>query len=209
MIATHPHEDHIGGMDDIIKNFQVEKYYMPDIQVDMLTYTEIIDALNKKGIKPETPVINSTFFLGEAEFKIIWISHKEEDINDTSIIIKITYKSTSYLLTGYATSNVEKQILQKDIKSDVLKVGHHGSKYSSSAQFLKIVNPQIAVITVEENNDYGLPKDVVIDKLEYLGTKIYRTDKDGTIILTSDGKNINIQTTKTDTNEKKDGNLNE
>ena len=101
---------------------------------------------------------------------------------------------------GDATSSVEKDILDKDIKSDVLKVGHHGSQYSSTISFLKKASPKYAIIEVGKNNSYNHPKEVTLKKLEDLGTKIYRTDEDGTIILTSDGENMSFETVKTDTN---------
>ena len=100
-----------------------------------------------------------------------------------------------------ATSEIERSILEEDIKSDVLKVSHHGSKYSSIANFLYKVKPKYAIIQVGKNNDYDLPKKVVLDKLEKINAKIYRTDLDGTIILKSDGTNITIETKQTDTNQ--------
>ena len=110
------------------------------------------------------------------------------------------YGKTSYLLTADASSNVERQILDKDLKSDVLKVGHHGSKYSSSAQFLKKVSPKYAVISVLKDNEYGFPHQVVLDKLERLNVSVFRTDLDGTIIASSDGENIYFDKIHTDTN---------
>lgn len=200
VIGTHAHEDHIGGIDDIINNFSIEHFFMPDVITTTKTYEDVLDALTNKQIKYETFEIGDTFSLAEMKFSVVYIGDSKEDLNDTSIVLKATYGNTSYLFTGDATSRVEKEILNKDIKSDVLKVGHHGSQYSTTAQFLKKVSPKYAIIQVGKNNSYSHPKDVTIKKLEKIGAKIYRTDQNGTIILNSDGENISFETIKTDTN---------
>ena len=200
VIGTHAHEDHIGGMDKIINNFSIEHFYMPGVITTTKTFEDVVDSLDKNNIKFETPKINDEFEIDELKFKIIYIGTDKEDLNNTSIVIKLYYKNTSYLFMGDATTTIESNILEEDIKSDVLKVGHHGSKYSSSAKFLKKVYPKYAIISVGKNNDYNHPSDIVINKLNKIGTTIYRTDKDGTIILKSDGEGITIDTKNTDTN---------
>lgn len=200
VIGTHAHEDHIGGMDDIIKNFSIEHFYMPDVITTTKTFEDVLDALEEKKIVFEVPEVDSTFSLAESKFQVIYIGKDKTDLNDSSIVLKMFFKNTSYLFMGDATNKVEKEILNKDLKSDVLKVGHHGSQYSSHAQFLKEVSPKYAIIQVGKNNSYSHPKDVTIKKLEAIGAKIYRTDNDGTIILSSDGENISFETKKTDTN---------
>lgn len=200
VIGTHAHEDHIGGMDDIINNYNIKHFYMPDVVTTTKTFEDIIDSLENKQYNFETPEIDSSFNLADSTFKVLYIGSESQDLNDTSIILKLTYHKTSYLFTGDTTSKIEKQILDKDLKSDVLKVAHHGSQYSNSAQFLKAVEAKYAIIEVGKNNEYNHPQSVVLNKLKKLNTKIYRTDKDGTIILTSDGENISFQTIKTDTN---------
>lgn len=200
VIGTHAHEDHIGGMDDIIENFNIEHFYMPDVITTTKTFEDVLEALEKKKILFETPEVDATFSLAETKFKVLYVGKEKSDLNDSSIVLKMNYGNTSYLLTGDATNEVEKEILEKDLKSDVLKVGHHGSQYSTHAQFLKKVSPNYAVIQVGKDNNYGHPKDVTIKKLEAIGTKIYRTDRDGTIVLSSDGENITFETVKTDTN---------
>ena len=200
VIGTHLHEDHIGGMDYIIKNFDIEHYYMPDVTSEYMTFTEVVDSLKEKDVKWEVPEIDSTFNIGEAKFTVLWISKDEEEINDTSIVLKLDFKNTSYLFTGDATKNVELKILDKDIKSDILKVSHHGSSDASSAQFLKLVEPKYAIISVAKINDYHHPHDITLKKLNELNIKTYRTDKDGTIVVSSDGENYYFETIKTDTN---------
>lgn len=200
VIGTHAHEDHIGGMDNIINSFNIEHFYMPSTITTTKTFEDVIDSLTKKNIKFETPKIDYKFNIEDIEFKILYIGDNKEDLNKTSIILKMTYKETSYLFTGDATSEAEKEILNKDIKSTVLKVAHHGSQYSSTAKFLNEVKPKYAIIEVGKDNDYGHPKKVVLQKLEKIGAEIYRTDQDGTIHLISDGKNIKIEKINTGTN---------
>ena len=200
VIGTHPHEDHIGGLDYIIREFDIDNFLMPDVKLDYLTYTEVIDNLNKKNIELKIPSINDIFNLNDTVIKVLWLDNKE-DINDDSIVLKVIYKNTSFLLTADISKNVEIQLLDKDIKSDLLKVAHHGSQYSTSAQFLKKVEPSFAVISVGKNNDYGFPKKITLDKLNNLNIKTYRTDEQGTIIVSSDGDNISFKTIKTDTNK--------
>ena len=200
VFGTHAHEDHIGGMDNIIENFQIEHFYMPDAITTTRTFEEVLDALEEKKIAFETPEEDENLTFSDTDFKVLHVGKDKKDLNDTSIVLKLTYKNTSYLFMGDATSSVEKDILDKDIKSDVLKVGHHGSQYSSTISFLKKVSPKYAIIEVGKNNSYNHPKEVTLKKLEDLGTKIYRTDEDGTIILTSDGENMSFETVKTDTN---------
>lgn len=200
VIGTHAHEDHIGGMDNIIDNFSIEHFFMPDVITKSKCFEDVITSLNKKGIIFETPDIDSTFTMADTKFKVIWISKNEEDLNDTSIILKVINNKKSFLLTGDATSNVERQILDKDLESDLLKVGHHGSRGSTSAHFLRKVNPKYAVISVGANNDYGHPNNVILQKLERIGANIYRTDLDGSIIVSIDQDNISIQKLKTNLN---------
>ena len=200
VIGTHAHEDHIGGMDNIINSFNIEHFYMPSTITTTKTFEDVIDSLTKKNIKFETPKIDYKFNIEDIEFKVLYIGDNKEDLNKTSIILKMTYKETNYLFTGDATSETEKEVLNKDIKSKVLKVAHHGSQYSSTAKFLNEVKPKYAIIEVGKNNDYGHPKKVVLQKLEKIGAEIYRTDQDGTIHLISDGKNIKIEKINTDTN---------
>ena len=200
VIGTHAHEDHIGGMNKIIDNFKINHFYMPDVVTTTKTFEDVLNSLEKNKVKFETPKIDSTFKVDDLKFIVLSITNNKEDLNDTSIVLKLTYENTSYLFMGDASSNIENNILDKDIESNVLKVGHHGSGYSSSAKFIKKVNPDYAIISVGKNNSYNHPKNVVIKKLERIGSTIYRTDKQGTIKVISDGNNIKIETIKTDTN---------
>lgn len=200
IVGTHPHEDHIGGLDDVIKNFTIDNIYIPDAMTTTKTFEDLLDSIDEKNLTYKVPKINSTFPLGNANLKVIYTGTDTSDLNNTSIVLKLTYQDISILLTGDATSETEKKILNKDINSTVLKVGHHGSKYSSTKSFLKKVNPKYAIISVGKNNIYNHPATITINKLEKLNTQIYRTDQDGTILLETNGHNIDIEKLKTNTN---------
>lgn len=191
LIGTHPHEDHIGGLDNVIKSFKIGKIYMPKREAEAKTFEDILDAAIEKNLKISTPKKGQTFNLGQAECKIISVESDAEDTNDSSIVIEITYGKHKYLFTGDLTSNIESQINWEDI--DVLKVAHHGSRYSSSKDFLSATTPEISIISCGKENDYGHPHKETLSRLQKSNTKIYRTDKLGTIHLTSDGNKIAIQ----------------
>ena len=191
LLATHPHEDHIGGMTYVINNFDIGQIYMPKVTYDSSVYTELLDAIDNKNYK-----INEAKFgvniAEENDYTIEVLSPKRSDydeINHYSMIIKLRYKDTSYLFTGDAEVINEKE-LSGDISSDLLKVGHHGSDTSSSNSFLKRVAPKIAVIHVGQNNRYNHPHDSVMKRFKKLNINVLRTDVNGTIIVKSDGTDI-------------------
>ena len=200
VFATHPHEDHIGGMDDIINNFKIDNYYMSNKLSTTKTFMDVLDALDGRNLKYTVPNKGDTLKLGDANIKVIYPGDDKSNINDSSIVLKITYGKNSFLLTGDATSNVERKIYNEDIKSDVLKVAHHGSSYSSIDVFLDKVKPYYAVISVGKNNIYNHPSNKTLEKLNKRNIKVYRTDLDGTIVFISDGDNLSVKVLKTDTN---------
>ena len=201
VFGTHAHEDHIGGLANIIYNFNIGKYYTSNVPSEYKSYYNVQKALNKKNLELNNPNNNDEYKLGESTIKVLYNGANEEDINNSSLILKLVYKNTSFLFTGDSTKEVEEKLLDNDLKSNVLKVSHHGSNDASGANFLVKVHPEYAIISVGKNNEYYHPHQVTIDKLERLNTKIYRTDLDGTIIVASDGNNIEVNTTKTDTNK--------
>ena len=200
VIATHAHEDHIGGMDDIINNFEIKNFYMPDAISTSKTFSDMLDALEKNNMMYEVLKVDDRKELSNAYFDVLSIDSKNKEINDTSIVIKLTYGNIKFLFTGDASNNIEKKILSKDIKADILKLGHHGSSYSSSNDFLDKVNPKYAVIEVGLNNIYNHPTDITLEKLSKRNIKVYRTDQNGTILFDTNGNKIDISTIKTDTN---------
>lgn len=200
VFGTHAHEDHIGGLDDIIENFTIENFYMPEVITTTKTFEDVLDALEAKQVAFQTPKINDELTLKDSKIKVLSILNDDEDLNDTSIVLRLKYGTTSFLFTGDASSTIEKNILNKEIQSDVLKLGHHGSRYSTSKEFLKKVSPTYAIISVGKNNSYNHPHSEVFKRLNEQNVKIYRTDEQGTIIAESNGTIINFTTIKTNTN---------
>jgi len=199
VVNTHPHEDHIGGMDDIIRNFNIENVLMPDVTTNTKSFEEVLDLLEEKNLSIKIPEIGEEFYLGEALFKIIYVGNNEEDLNGDSIILKMVFGNYSYLFTGDTTGEIENIILNEDIDVDVLKVAHHGSTYSTTSEFLEKVTPEYAIISVGKVNDYYLPHEGTLNRIKKYTDKIYMTSELGTIIITSDGNKIDITSEKTDT----------
>ena len=191
VVGTHPHEDHIGGLDDVINEFEIENILLPDITTNTKTFEDVIDAIENKDLQITVPNIGDKFQLGESEFEIRSTIIDKNNLNLASLVIRMEFGNTSFLFMGDAEIENEKSC--KWEQATVLKVGHHGSNTSSSTSFLKQVNPQISVIMVGVGNDYGHPKKEIINRLEKINTQIYRTDEDGTICITSDGNRCEVQ----------------
>lgn len=192
LIGTHPDADHIGGMDAVIRNFDIGQIYMPKRQSNTKTFEDVLLAIKSKGLKVNTAKSGLTLdWEQDTIVKMIAPINEYSEDNDWSAVIHLQYGDTSFLLTGDIENASEKDIISSgaNIKADVLLVPHHGSKSSTSNQFLDKVSPKYAVIQVGKNN-YGHPTDEVLKRLNDKGIKIYRNDLQGDIIFTSDGKNL-------------------
>lgn len=202
LVGTHPHEDHIGGLDDIIDNFEIGTIYMPDIITTTKTFTDVLDAIEKKNLTYRVPKIQEKFTLGEADVEVIYTGSNRDDLNNSSIVLRLTFGNTSFLFTGDIEEKTEREILKMDlnIEADVLKVSHHGSKNSTTLEFLDKVRPKYAVISVGSGNNYSHPEDEVLNRLNGSNILVRRTDLEGTIIVNSDGKNISITNISTNLN---------
>lgn len=187
LVGTHPHEDHIGSMDAVINNYEIGSVYMPDATADSKSYSDVIAAIESNNL-PLTVTSSGMTIYQDDTLSIAAVApvRKYNDLNNTSIVIRITYKDSSFLFTGDAEEKSENDIIS-DISADVLSVGHHGSSTSTTDRFLERIDPMYAVISCGENNDYGHPHWETIEKLENDDVTIYRTDKNGTIICTTAG----------------------
>lgn len=194
VVATHPHEDHIGGMDTVIKSFPVKQVYMPAATSTTKTFEDMIAAINssgakrfqaKSGVTLDVTGISGTFLAPNGS--------GYDDLNNYSAVLKITYGNTSFLLSGDAEDVSENEMLRNaNLQATLLKVGHHGSSSSTTSAFLKAVSPKYAVISVGAGNSYGHPNDGTLSRLASARIQVYRTDLSGTIIATSDGSTITL-----------------
>ena len=191
VVATHPHSDHIGGMTKVINKFEIGTFYMPDCSHTTKTFENMLDALIQNQVDTQIARKGVTI-CNDGNVKIEILSpaaNTFDDLNNYSAVVKLTYGDVSYLFTGDAETDAE-NLITDDVSADVLKVGHHGSATSTGMAFLKRVNPQIAVISSGADNSYGHPDFKVVQRLENYGVKIFRTDTDGTVIISTDGKDI-------------------
>lgn len=193
VIGTHPHSDHIGGLDTVIRAFDVGTVILPPKEHTTKTFEDVLDAIEEKGLSITKPVVGTKYSLGNASFCIIAPNGDYgDDLNNWSVGLRITNGDCSFLFTGDAESQAEANMAANGIslKSDVLKLGHHGSSTSSSPLFLDLVDSDYAVITCGIGNSYGHPHKETLEKLEERGIQIFRTDQQGTIIAYSDGSEI-------------------
>lgn len=193
LVATHPHADHIGGMQDIVEQLEIGEIYMPKASSTTKTYKNLLKAIKAKGNKINTAKAGNTIYSDSSLGIDILAPNSDsyEEINDYSVVIKLVYGSKSFLFTGDAEKLSENEITA-DVSADVLKVGHHGSSTSSSDKFIKRVNPEYAVISCGEGNSYGHPHKETIKTLNKYDIEIFRTDTMGTIIAQTDGENLEI-----------------
>lgn len=197
VIGTHPHTDHIGGLKDIINTFEIGKIYMPKVVSTTKTYESLLMAIKDKNLKINTAKAG-TSIIDTDTLKINILAPNNStytELNNYSVVTKITYGTTKFLFMGDAEKLSENEI-KENVTADVIKIGHHGSNTSSSIDFIKKVNAKYGIISVGLNNKYNLPKEETITNWENSGTKIYLTSTNGTIRASSDGTNINIESEK-------------
>lgn len=197
VIGTHPHTDHIGGLKDIINTFEIGKIYMPKVVSTTKTYENLLMAIKDKNLKINTAKAGTSIIDTDA-LKINILAPNNStytELNNYSVVTKITYGTTKFLFMGDAEKLSENEI-KEDVTADVIKIGHHGSNTSSSIDFIKKVNAKYGIISVGLNNKYNLPKEETITNWENSRTKIYLTNTNGTITAISDGTNIKIESEK-------------
>lgn len=197
VIGTHPHTDHIGGLKNIINTFEIGKIYMPKVVSTTKTYESLLMAIKDKNLKINTAKAGTSIIDTDA-LKINILAPNSEtytELNNYSVVTKITYGTTKFLFMGDAEKLSENEI-KENVTADVIKIGHHGSNTSSSIDFIKKVNAKYGIISVGLNNKYNLPKEETITNWENSGTKIYLTSTNGTIRASSDGTNIKIESEK-------------
>jgi len=201
MILTHPDADHVTGLVEVLRRYKVKQILYTGVIDEMPNYLEWLRMIKEKQVPMNIAFAGQVISLGkDLKLYILYPTHSylnqtAEDLNDTSIVAKLIYKSSNFLLTGDASIEVEKELVanEVDLKSDVLKVGHHGSKTSTCVEFVRVVNPDYAVISVGRDNKFGHPNFRVLRNLEKEGVEILRTDEMGDVVLVSNGEEVKIK----------------
>ena len=201
MVLTHPHDDHVTGLTDVLKRYQVKKILYTGVSHSAPNYLAWLGLIRDKKVPLIIIDQEQIIDLGEgAKLKILYpnesfLNKTVTDLNDSSIIVKLIYGQTEILLTGDAGLIVEQKLIanSSDLGAEVLKVGHHGSEYASSQEFLNKVLPKIAIMQVGEGNSFGHPNGRILKRLERAGAEIFRTDLNGTIKLISDGAELKVR----------------
>ena len=201
VVVSHPDKDHIGAMEDVVREFTINNFLMPKLQDELIPdstrYQKMIEAIEDTNLAVTYPKPGDTYRVGDMLFEVLAPLKEYEDTNNSSIILKMTFEETSFLFMGDAEQEAEEDLLSSgaELTADVLKAGHHGSKTSTTQKLLKAVQPQIVVVSTGEDRN-NLPKGEVLERIEQSGAELYRTDLDGTVIVSSDGKELSVTTEK-------------
>lgn len=194
VIATHPHIDHIGGLDAVLETFPVGICFLPEEIYDTESFRDVLTVLEEKHIRTRHPNCMENYKIGSGRFVFVTpdSDRQYEDVNDASLGIRLTNGAHSFLLCGDISREVEKEILASGVlvRSDVMKLNHHGSEDANSWRFLKKVSPSYVVVTCGTRNEFGHPHEKVMERVRKLGAGVFRTDRQGTVVFTSDGKTL-------------------
>ncbi|MDQ1275660.1 MAG: competence protein ComEC [Euryarchaeota archaeon] len=208
IVATHPHSDHIGGMDEVLNSFQVGHFIDSGFPHTSKTYENMLTTINEKDIPFEVaekgeeiefdPAVDIEVFNPESEYS--------DELNENSVVLKVSYGEVSFLLMGDAGLETEEKLMSagSDLDSDILKVGHHASRSGSGEAFISAVSPDVSIIEVGAGNDYGHPHAEILERLQK-ASRVYRTDLDGSIIVTTDGSTYTIITQKSGSEDENQG----
>lgn len=199
LVGTHPDSDHIGGLDDVLKEIPVDTVYLPEASKETKTYREVEDALRQAEKEAQMPQIGKEYqYDNNVMIRFLGPQRDYSGANDNSLVVQLAYGKNRFLFMGDAEEKSENDILAKnfDLECDVLKVGHHGSYTATSDVFLQESNPVYAVISAGKDNSYGHPHAEVLARLEDEDVQVYRTDTMGTIQAVSDGSQVHLTTEK-------------
>lgn len=199
VILSHPHADHLTGLLEVLQRYQVDEVWETGVEYPSATYAKWRKEISERQIPDKIVKAGDKKELGDIKILILYPlspleNKKIDNLNNASIVNRLDYGDFSVLFTGDAEKDVQDKLLDKNIFADVLKVAHHGSENGLSKSFLTAVRPAIAIISVGQNNKYGHPHQVTLNLLKELAVRIYRTDQNGTIEISSDGKSYSVKT---------------
>ncbi len=201
VVCTHFDADHIGGMDVILYKFDCDRIFMTDGESDTDAYRDLAAVMEDRAYERTLPAAGEQYELGDAVFTIVGPARSHDDDNNNSVALLLTHGENTFLFTGDAGEEEERDIAKGDLSvlADVYKVGHHGSRTSTSGDLLEKISPAYAVISCGADNAYGHPHQETLDKLREMDVQVFRTDEQGTILAVSDGEKITWNCSPSDT----------
>lgn len=199
VVGTHPHADHIGQLDKVIKEFPVKEVWLDGNAHTSKTFERVIDTILNSEVSYHEPRAGENFTIGSAYIEVIHPRELTGNLNDDSIVMRVTYGDVVFLFTGDTEQEGEKSILKRghNVEAQILKLGHHGSSTSSTKPFLEAVKPEVAIYSAGKDNTYGHPHKEVVERVRGMGIELYGTDIHGNIIVETDGKTYQVKTVKT------------